>query len=535
MKRQVLMPGALPLCLLLAACASPPLSIGSGDCSTFSATSLNQYDEMSKQYLDDRTSHPPSNYAGGVVWNARYYLESLVTAYSATHNPKYIQAFLGSGTWVLNMTQTMTFVDGKDATAPGKLSADPPISRTGWPTYMATFGVPVSIPTAMGQDALYVQSLYPTSSIGASFLDVTQNSDGSLQVSWSRAGANLPSYRVRTVDDLNAIVSEPLVYGQSPGRMAASGLGLPFIGHWEIDHPLLTIWHGEQTGGMLLPFVQFLLLARDEKGLVNPRTVSAWTSKIKAIADDYKDEEFVSDGAGGLLIRNPGWMTSTDSGLYAEADYAYVEATMRLLLYELAGDPHDLAIAKGLVAHQKTYHWQLSAQGWLLLKEWPCVHPWSRRSEAPAGSIWSSLSQDPTTPESASAGMFFGDLLHFAQQYNLSAELGLTDAVYAGHRNTFQEYLRVRDPVDSRGEILMRNHYPAISSTRFDPVDSPDVVLVAAGFLQPEVADSTFITTNWHWMLSHAKTPQAEPVGYFLRAWARSEAAALASCKLAPK
>jgi hypothetical protein len=486
---------------------------------------------MSSQYLDDKTSHPSSNYRGEVVWNTRYYLESLITAYNTTQNPKYISSFLDSGTAVLNLSQAMTFVDGPDATAPGMSDASPSITRTGWPTYMSTFGVPVTIPPATGKDAIYVQGLYPTASVGAAFLDITQNPGGGLQIAWSRDGVTLPSYQIQTVEDLKAIESVPLVYGQTPGRIKVSGSGLPFIGHWEIDQPLLTIWHGEQTAGILLPFVKFLLLARDRSSLVDAGTVSAWTATVKAIADDYKDEQFVSDGSGGLLIRNPQWMASTDSGLYAEADYTYVEATMRLLLYELIHDPHDLAIAKGLIAHQKNFHWQLNAKGWLMLKDWPCIQPWSVPGDAPAGSIWSSLSEDPDIPESTSKGRFFGDLLQVARQYNRSEDLGLDAAVYAAHRKTFREYIRVQDTPG----ILMRAFYPVPLATQTDTIGSPADVLAGAGFLQPAMTDDVFVSSQWDWMLSQAQSPGTEPVGYFLDAWARSEAAKLAFCKLSAK
>jgi hypothetical protein len=528
--RQILTFVIFSVCIGAAGCGSTRTRQSTETNSCATVTSLTQYDAMSTQYLDDITLHPSSNSRGQVVWNTRYYLESLVTAYNATQNPKYINSFLDSGTAVLKLAQPMTFVDGPDATAPGKSSASPSITRTGWPTYMATFGVPVTIPTATGKDAIYVQGLYPASIIGAVFLDITQNARG-LQIAWSRDGVTFPSYQIKTVEDLKALESVPLVYGQTPGRIKVSGSGLPSVGEWEIDQPLLTIWHGEQTAGILLPFVKFLLLAKDRPSLVDAGTVSTWTAKVKAIADDYRDEQFVSDGSGGLLIRNPEWMASTDSGLYAEADYTYVEATMRLLLYELVHDPHDLAIAKGLIAHQKNFHWQLDANGWLLLKEWPCIQSWSVPDNAPASSIWSSLSEDPNIPESTLKGRFFGDLLQVARQYNLSEDVGLDASVYAAHRKTFREYIQVANTAG----ILVRAFYPIPLATQADTIGPAADVLAGAGFLQPAVTDDVFVSNQWNWMLSQAQSPGTEPVGYFLDAWARSEAAKLVFCKQASK
>lgn len=533
MKQRALLLGFLPVLFLYVGCASSPHpspSFAPLDCSTFSATSLKHYDDLSEKYLNEITAHPLDNGAGGVIWGTRYYLESLLTAYDATGNPKYIKAFLDTGSWVLNMTQTLTFIDEDDPSAPGKIASGPLRSVTGWPTYIATFGVPVAVPAPTGQVALYAQSLYPAAAFGAAELKVSQKSDGSLELDWWRAGSALQSFTVRTVDDLNAIASQPLIFQQSPGRLKARGGSLPAPGLYEVNNPVLTIWHGEQTGGILLPFVEFLLTAKNHPGLVDGQTASAWESKILAMTAQYEDQ-FVPDGSGGLLILNPEWMPSTLAGVPADADYVYVEATMRLLLYELTHDPNQLIISKELIFHQLNFHWETNPQGWLLLKGWPCIHPWSNRSQAPVGSIWDSLDYDPTSPETAEDGGFFSDLLHFARFYGLNSELGLTDEIYAVHRKTFQEYVRTPFGIPS----LVRNNYPNFDSTSSDPVVESADPFAGSGFLQPEVRDDSFVTANWDWMSANAQDPKDQPIGYFLRAWARTEAAAVQSCQAHPK
>jgi hypothetical protein len=520
---------SLPLALLYVSCTSAPPpspSFAPLTCSLFSTTSLKHYDEMTREFLDEHTMHPSDNSGGGVVWNTRYYLESLLIAYNATRNPKYIKAFVDTGDWVMNMTQTLTFLDRNDPAAPGNAALGPSRSATGWPTYMATLGVPVAVPTATGQIALYAQSLFPAAPNGAGALKVSQKADGSLELDWWRAGLALQSFSVRNIDDLKTIASTPLVYSQSPGRLIPTGLGLPAPGLYVLDNPLLTIWHGEQSGGILIPFLKFLLVARDHAELVNARTAAAWQSKILTIAADYEDQ-FVPDGSGGLLIRNPEWMPSTEAGLVAPADYVYAEATMRLLLYELFGESKELSIAKGLILHQINFHWQLSPQGWLLLKIWPCIQPWSSRTEAPPGSIWDSLSYDPAFPEESSIGWVVADLMHLAKSYNLSTELGFSDAFYAAHRNTFQQYMRTPLGIPT----TVRNVYPTFNSTASDPIDSSDDPFAGAGFLQPETRDDSFIVVNWNWMATNSPNSQTSSVGYLLRAWARSEAAVLDSCQ----
>src|SRR5215472_900765 len=56
------------------------------DCAGAPTTSLSVYDSYSARFADIDTTHPSSNLGGQVVWNTRYYLESLITAYEATGN-----------------------------------------------------------------------------------------------------------------------------------------------------------------------------------------------------------------------------------------------------------------------------------------------------------------------------------------------------------------------------------------------------------------------------------------------------------------
>jgi hypothetical protein len=496
-------------------------------CSAVSPSILQNYDEMTQKYLDDVTIHPPNNFGGYVIWNTRYYLESLLTAYSATGNRKYIQSFLDSGSSVLQLAQTIVYPAGVDPSAPGAVATGQTVTATGWPTYMGTFGVPVAIPTASGQVAMYAQSLYPASDTGANFLQVTPQADGSSQLTWYRNGVTLPSYTVRTVNDLKRLASLPLVYQQSPGRIKPTGAGLPAPGNYEIDTPLLTIWHAEQTGGMLLPFVEFLLIAKNTPGLVPDGTFTAWQSQVISIATSYENE-YVSDGTGGLIIMDADWLTGEDAGLPAAADYVYVEATMRLLIYELTGDANELALAKGLMLHLENYHMQSNSTGWLLLKVWPCIHPWTTRSEGFPESIWDSLQYDPDSPQEVIDGGFLADLMHFAKAYNLADDLGFNVEFFSVHQNTISEYLTIPPGSLPIGAMsFLRNNYPTATAKASDPPSPSSDVFASSGFLRPEISNDAFITANWDWIVANGQSPQGQPIGYFLRAWARSEAAAV--------
>jgi hypothetical protein len=503
------------------------------ECSKPSTTSLQNYDRLSEQFLNADTSHPLTNSGGNVVWGTRYYMESLLTAYSATGNPKYIQSFLQSGAWVMELAQTIKVLDMPDPAAPGNMATSPTIDVQGFPTQDSSFSVSVAIPTQSGQTSFYAQILDPSASNAPIYLQVIPQSDGSLELAWVRYGPVLVSYTVRTVADLYAIASQPLIsvpaVGSTLTRIKPTGLGLPAPGTYLANIPTVTIWH-EQTAGILLPFARFLLLAKEHPGLVDETTQEEWTSKILAIAASYEDH-FIPDGSGGLRFHNLFWLPNAVADTDVAMDYMAAEATLRLFLYALTKDPGQLQIAKGLVLHQQNFHWRLNSQGWFLLQYWPDLVPWSSRAEAPPGSIWDSFQYDPSTPAPVTDGGFFNDFLHFASDLGLQQEVGLPDWIYLASRSTLQQYLAYSsDPSISKSAPLLRVAFPSVNSTASDPVIPSDNPFAGAGYLAPEITDQPFITANWNWMLAYGQNPQGWPIGYFLRAWARSEAAHLGAC-----
>ncbi len=525
----------LPAALWLIGCSSVPPSAlatcNSVSTAGESTTSLAMYDKYSSQFLDEATRHPTKNLGGQVVWNTRYYLESLLTAYEATGNPKYLLAFEDSGTSAMSLVQTLHVLDVADPSAPGANYTGPYIDVTGWPTYMATYGAAIAIPTAGNAVALYAQSLYPRS--GATNVVITPEGDGSLQFAWTSDGTTLQSYPISTISDLNAIASQPLVYGQSIGRIKVTGLGLPAPGSYELGNPFITIWEGEQTGGILLPFARFLLIARDHPDLVDPTLVASWQSQVLQIASSYVDQ-FAPDGEGGYTILNPFWMPMTDAGTDAPSDYVFAEVSLRILLFELTGDSNQLSFAHGLLQHQVMDGISTNANGWLLLHEWPDVHPWSSRSQAPAGSIWDSLSFDPTTPENSSEGAAFVEMLDLAQSYKLADQLGIPGSFVSAQTQTFEQYLEIPNAIQRKLSSSIRYQYPTLNSSSGDSITPAPDLYASAGYLTPESSGSSYWIANWQWMLnvgtSAASAANAGSIGYYLRAWARSEVAFLSAC-----
>ncbi len=497
------------------------------DCASLSTTSLVTYDKYSSSFLDEATKHPPENLDGAIVWGTRYYMESLITAYEATHNTKYLTAFEDTGSWVMAHAQTMTFVDVPDPSAPGKMVDKPTITLTGWPTNMGAFGVPISVPSSNGAIALYAQSLVPLS-WGADALDISQ-SNGTLQFSWTKDGNSLQSYSLSSVSDLYTIAAQPLVYRQSPGRIAPTGAGLPAVGTYSLNTPLPTIWHTEQSGGILLPFARFLLIAKNQPGLVDSELTASWQSMVLLIASQVASE-FVPDGSGGYMLHNPSWMASSEAGTPAESDYVWAEISLRILLYELTADPSQLAFARGLLQHQLTQNIPISSSGWIVLRDWPDLKPWTSKGSAPSGSAFDSLSYDAQTPESSSDGGFFVEMLHLANPYGLTSQLGIPPSFYGEQSATFQQFLNIPDAIGLGVLSSARLDYPTLDSAPSDPLAVSDNPLAGSLYLEPETSSPEDWYANWEWMTAEATAPPGGDVGYFLRAWAQSEAALAQAC-----
>jgi hypothetical protein len=511
-------------------CASTQNQLDAANCSEVSASSLTHYDSLSQQFLDQATQYPADNSGGDIVWGTRYYLESLLDAYEATGNPKYIQAFLQTGAVVMKEAQTLTVVNVADPSAPGNNVDSPTITVDGWPTQLGSFSDSVAIPTPNGDTSFYAQNLDPTDPNGPIYLQVASAQGGGLTISWVGATQTLQSTTVQNLPDLSTLASAPLIEGQSYGRINPTGLGLPAVGTYRVNSPLSTIWH-EQTGGILLPFARFLLLAKNQPGLVDSATVAAWTPQVLAIAGSYEDE-FVPDDDGGLRLRNPIWLPNALAGTNAAADYVAVEATMRIFLYALTNDPSQLAIAQGLVAHQENFHWQVSVQNWLLLKSWPCLVTWTTRAAAPAGSIWDQFSYDTTSPSSVEDGAAYVDLFHEANVLGLAPALGISSASYRANQLALRQYLYA-DPsvVKDRPAGLLRGSYPTAQSKASDPLTTSQYPWSSAWYVAPEVSDPAYVNANWDWMMRFNQNPQGGPVGYFLLSWAMSEAAELRVCQ----
>lgn len=488
---------------------------------------LQHYDDAVATLLDETTQHPSSNAQGEVVWGTRYYLESLLVAYEATGNLKYINSFIQSGTTVLGIKQTVQVPDVID---PSVLEAEPAVSvsqriATGWPTSKGMLGHFIKVPAANGKISLYAQTLWPGPSSDTDYLRISQSSSGDLVLSFELNGTVWQSYSVSSEDDLDFISAQPLIYGGTLGRIRNRGAGLPIPGLYPLNSPLSSIWHAEQTAGILLPFLRFLLLAKQQPWIADPKLVADWRDQVVSVAKSYEDE-YVDDGSGGLILNTALWMPSPWAGLPVATDYINAEISMRMLLGVLTSDPHELSLARGLLTHEST-NLPLSSTGWLLMESEPDdapSHLVAGDLDNIAGSIWGStlglLSFDNIAPETTAEGGFFVETLQIASDLGLGREIGLTEALCEGERQTFRQYLRLPSSVSGS---LIRMFYPTSQSQTSDPPILSDLPIDAARYLQPVTEDSSFVCDYWNWILKNGITRE-QGVGHVLLDWARAEA-----------
>ena len=481
---------------------------------------------MSAKFLNAHTIHPGTNSGGDVVWNTRYYLEALLTAYQATNNPKYLTAFLDSATNVMSLITTTTVSNAPVPINPADVASAPKISVVGFTSLLASFSYAVPIPTSTGGVSMWAQNLQPTNPVAAVFLQVAPLAGGGVTVSWLDSSEKpLESHNVTSMADLTALQSLPLIALQSLGRFEVTGAGMPAPGLYTIDTAQPMIWV-EQTAGILLPITRFLLLAKNNPQIADASLVADWTSKIAQVAAS-SEASLIPDGSGGVLLHNPQWLANPLADVNASMDYVSAEGAFRIVFYELTGDSHQLDLARELITHQARSNWPISNQGWLLLKNWPDFQQWTDRSGAPAGSIYDQFIDNNTTPAPILDGEFNAEMFQTALQYKLSSTLGISDDVYTANKNTVLQYLFLTDT----SKAIIRAGYPYSNSTTSDKENPASDPYASAGYLTEEVSNNTFVITNWNWFLQYGDDPTGLPVGYFLRAWARSESAALSTCQ----
>jgi hypothetical protein len=208
-------------------------------------------------------------------------------------------------------------------------------------------------------------------------------------------------------------------------------------------------------------------------------------------------------------------------------DYVAAETTFRVVYYEFTEDSHQLALARGLLLHQEKFDWTIGNQGWFLLKDWPDFAGWSKRADAPKGSIWTEFDNDPNGAATITDGGFNAELFATVKQYGLAADLGISDDIYTADQNTLLQYIYISDSE----KAVVRGAYPTKNSTPSDHKNPSADPYASASFLTPEVSSDNFVGSNWNWMENYGFDLGSASLGYFLRAWARSEAAERSMCK----
>jgi hypothetical protein len=426
----------------------------------------------------------------------------------------------------MNLVTTKTVSDAPVPINPADVASAPKLSVVGFTSLLSSFSYAVAIPTSSGAVSMWAQNLRPTDPTAAVFLKVDPLAGGGVTINWLDSNENsLESHAITSMNDLTALQSLPLIALKSLGRFEVTGAGLPAPGLYTVNTAQPMIW-AEQTAGILLPIARFLLIAKQDSTVADASTISDWTSKVITVADS-DETAIIPDGSGGAILHNAQWLANPLADTNSPMDYMSAEGAFRILLFELTGDSHQHDLAKELILHQARSNWGISSQGWLLLKNWPDFQEWSDRSGAPAGSIWDEFLASNTVSAPVLDAEFNAEMFQLAFQYKLNTDLGISDDVYAANKNAVLQYLFITDSP----KAIIRAGYPSATSLPTDKENPSPTPYSSAGYLTEEVTSPTYVTTNWNWMLQYGSDPTGLPPGYFLRAWARSEAAELSACQ----
>jgi hypothetical protein len=423
--------------------------------------------DLALEILQERQVTFPQDTPDGhesAVWNSRFYLEALCLAYRRTRNPRYAEDFIRTADWILDEVKTVSVSTLPDPTRQDHFGRPGPRKMlVGWPTNTQALGMPILIPDLEGQPSLWVQNLRPTMGQAATHFRVEEDPAGGVRLGWWN-GQDLESHAYptgRSLADLRHAFSR---YGHSYGRIVPMGKAMPQPGFYRCDQALPSIRHADQTAGLLLPILKFMVqtdyFAEGRKRERRER----WKATIVRVLATTGDC-FVEDGAGGLILRNPSYLTHAHAGLPVPANYAYVEIMARLLYYRLSGDLEQLSLASRLLQHQRN-HWKVSDQGWLILAYWPDGPQWA--SNWQGLSVWEAMNADPTLPEESSHIFFLTELLDLAQDLGFSKALGL-DPFRAVLARTLEEYVLNLPRGGAKG-VVQRDRLPSQRSTRADPL-----------------------------------------------------------------
>jgi hypothetical protein len=494
--------------------------------------------DLALEILQERQVSFPQDTPDGhesAVWNSRFYLEALCMAYRRTRNPHYAEDFIRTADWILDEVKTLSVSTLPDPTRQDHFGQPGPRKTlVGWPTNTQALGMPILIPDLEGQPSLWVQNLRPTMDHAATHFRVEEDPAGGVRLGWWN-GQDMETRSYPTGRSLDELRQQFSRYGHSYGRIVPMGKNMPQPGFYRCDQALPSIRHADQTAGLLLPILKFMVQTDYFAEGRDREHWERWKATIARVLATTGDC-FVEDGAGGLILRNPSYLTHAHAGLPVPANYAYVEIMARLLYYRLSNDPEQLSLASRLLQHQRS-HWKVSDQGWLILAYWPDGPQWA--SNWQGLSVWEAMNADPALPEESSHIFFLTELLDLAQGLGLSQALGL-DPYRAVLARALEEYVLNLPRGGAKG-VIQRDRLPSMRSTSSDPLvplDNPflgSYLLAYAELSQRAkvvLAHSLPFTMDSLWTLSQTRLggqklralagPGAIPLGagYILKAFA---------------
>lgn len=498
------------------------------------------YLQMMDYWLDETTRNPKSSVGGSVVWNTRYYLESLLTAYEVTQDRSFLYRFVPTANRVMDLFERHTveitpqrmkyelglgamtgrgleFIDGSLNTPPQT------IDLAGWPETLATIGRPTPIPSTQNGISFLAQALSGAKYPIPDSLRVSRE-DKFIRLTWTKGGKALNSDILRTRNDWESLNARPLINGTSTHRIFQWEGALPKVGSYPLLPSPPIIWYAEQTAGIGLPLVRFLYLVQKQPDLSqDPALQVRWLSKIIEAAECY-EIAFEQTSSHGLEIRNPPFYPLSDAGLPILPNYIYAEVSFRILLFRLTKQVKHFTIARGLIQDMKKY-WKVNSQGHLLLQHWPNAPKWDHSAFQERGSIWDQWQYDRSFPEDTGHVQVFAEVLHLARTLGLEGRLGIPSEIRKAAQRTHSEVLWV-PPAEGFGEgWRFRNLFPFADGRVLGVEPIPEDPFQCTSMLPlVDTSDSWYVQRLWETLARFGRAPGNQPIGYMLKAWARLDA-----------
>ena len=256
----------------------------------------------SEEYgLQESTFHDllyNDNLSGRIVWNERYFMESLINIYEATKDKRYIEIFIRHADHVLSVrddaTRSLDFMGRR---------------RPGWQTGgYYTLGIPRLIKDVGGLPSLEIRAIHNAGN-GNTSIAVTEGSGKDFNIviyNDFRADKRVvQKFYNLNMDIVESLINES-VSPESWIHVKKLGLNPPSPGIYHLEETCRMVLHELHTPLIGIPFLRFAALVFEETELqVYNEKATAYVTAFEESYRDYKSS-WREDKDGGYFVFEPG-------------------------------------------------------------------------------------------------------------------------------------------------------------------------------------------------------------------------------------